>query len=290
MKKTSSVPFMNSFSVSIPGFNLVGKAWGSPALPPMLALHGWLDNANSFDLLAPFLKKHFYLLAIDLPGHGCSSHLPLGCQYHFTDAIFIILELIKALKLKQVHLLGHSMGACLASLVAGVSPEKILSMILIEGLGPFSQPEESCRDQLAQYAQYLLKYPSSSEKSYSSINLAAQARAKRGYLSLKHAKLLCQRGTYEREGMVYWRHDKRLLNPTPLRMTEGQILSCLNNITAKSCLFWAENSSVFNEYDMDTRVRAVKNLTIYHIKGGHHLHMEEPGRIAQCLAEFYQLR
>ncbi|KTD23865.1 lipase A [Legionella lansingensis] len=279
---------MTSFTVSIPGFTIAGKAWGKPDCAPMLALHGWLDNANSFDLLAPYLADKFYLLAIDLPGHGYSSHLPEGCHYHFTDGIFTILEIINALKLKQVHLLGHSMGACLASLVAGVAPEKILSMALIEGLGPFSKPEETCRNQLAQYSQHLFKAQSKSAKPYPSITSAAQARAKRGYLSLQHAEILCQRGTHEQHGRIYWRHDKRLLTPTSMRMTEGQILSCLRNITAKSCLIWAENTSVFDGYDMNTRIKAVANLKTHYLKGGHHLHMEEPGAVAQCLAEFYE--
>ncbi|KTC78123.1 alpha/beta fold hydrolase [Legionella brunensis] len=278
---------MKTFNVAIPGFTIAGKAFGNPNRPPMLALHGWLDNANSFDLLAPYLEKQFYLLAIDLPGHGHSSHLPEGCYYHFTDGIFSILEVMKALQLKQVHLLGHSMGACLASLIAGVAPEKILSMILIEGLGPFSKPEEACCEQLAQYLQHT-SIKEKEAKPYSSMHLAAQARAKRGYLSLEHAEILCQRGTLEQNNAVYWRHDRRLLTPTPLRMTEGQILSCLRGITAKSCLIWAKDSSVFNEYDIKTRCNAVANLKVYQLPGGHHLHMEYPEALARCLTEFYE--
>lgn len=279
---------MNTFSVSIPGFTIAGKAWGNPNQPPLLALHGWLDNANSFDLLAPYLEKQFYILAIDLPGHGHSSHLPSGCHYHFMDGIFTTLQIIKALGYKQIHLLGHSMGACLASLIAGVAPDQILSMALIEGLGPFSYPEETCQKQLTQYMHQVVMSEHKKAKPYSSMNLAAQARTKRGYLSLEHAQILCQRGVREEQNSFYWRHDRRLLYPTPLRMTEGQILSCLKNITAKSCLIWAENSFVFQEYDMKTRVNAVSNLLIYQIKGEHHVHMEQPGAVAQCLAEFYQ--
>lgn len=275
---------MKTFSISIPGFTIAGKAFGNPELPPMLALHGWLDNANSFDLLAPLLSKHFYILAIDLPGHGHSSHLPEGCHYHFTDGIFIVIEIIKALKLKQVHLLGHSMGACLASLIAGVAPENVLSMALIEGLGPFSKPEETCRKQLSHYLQHPMPKEA---KPYASLALAAEARAKRGYLSLEHAEILCQRGTHEHHGAIYWRHDRRLLTPTPMRMTEEQILSCLRNITTKSCLIWAQDSLIFNDYDMNTRINSVVNLKTHQIAGGHHIHMEKPDLIAQYLAEFY---
>ena len=38
------------------GLRLAGLAWGDPASPPVLCLHGWLDNAASFDALAPLLQ------------------------------------------------------------------------------------------------------------------------------------------------------------------------------------------------------------------------------------------
>jgi pimeloyl-ACP methyl ester carboxylesterase len=115
---------MKAIQLQIPGFTIACKAWGNPEDQPIIALHGWLDNANSFDEIAKRLQDKYYIIAVDLPGHGHSSHLPAGCIYHFTDGIFIVLEILNALKLKKVHLLGHSMGACLGSLIAGVAPER----------------------------------------------------------------------------------------------------------------------------------------------------------------------
>lgn len=280
---------MKAFTVNIPGFTIAVKAWGNPELPPMLALHGWLDNANSFDLLAPYLETQFYLLAVDLPGHGHSSHLPEGCHYHFSDGIFTCLQIIQALGFQQIHLLGHSMGACLASLIAGVAPEQIFSLILIEGLGPFSQPEQTCRKQLAQYLHHAIKEENKEAKPYKSLDLAAQARAKRGYLSLEYAQIICQRGVIRKNESFYWRHDRRLLNPTPLYMTEGQVLSCLQSITARSCLILADNGFVFKDFDMQERIEAVRGLQVDQMTGGHHIHMEQPDAIAQRLAEFYKI-
>ncbi|WP_043873750.1 alpha/beta fold hydrolase [Legionella massiliensis] len=279
---------MDSTTLTIPGFTIGYKTWGNPALPPMLALHGWLDNANSFDLLAPYLEKQFYFIAIDFPGHGYSSHLSEGCYYHFSDGIFNILQVIKALGLGQIHLLGHSMGACLASLIAGVVPEQILSMALIEGLGPFSNPDFSCRDQLSRYSQLISKEANKSAKPYQSLEQAALARAKRGYLSKELAAILAQRGLEEKEEQFYWRHDRRLLLTSPLTMTEGQVLSCLKGIRAKSCLIWASQGFGFDSNIMSERVKTVNDLQIYHLEGGHHIHMEQPGAVAQCLAQFYQ--
>lgn len=64
-------------------FYLIGKWWGSRSVQPIIAVHGWQDNAGSFDKLAPLLcEEGFSIYAIDLPGHGHSSHLPPGCTYY----------------------------------------------------------------------------------------------------------------------------------------------------------------------------------------------------------------
>ena len=57
---------------------LRGLRWGSTGDAPILALHGWLDNAASFVRLAPLLADAD-VVAIDLPGHGYSDHSPPGC-------------------------------------------------------------------------------------------------------------------------------------------------------------------------------------------------------------------
>lgn len=53
----------------------------------MLGLHGWMDNAGTFDRLAPLLSPSIYFVAVELPGHGLSSHLPAGVPYHFVVSL-----------------------------------------------------------------------------------------------------------------------------------------------------------------------------------------------------------
>ena len=44
--------------------------------PPVLLVHGWLDNCYSFVPLLTQLPLDKRYIAIDLPGHGHSSHKP----------------------------------------------------------------------------------------------------------------------------------------------------------------------------------------------------------------------
>ncbi len=278
---------MKVMELNISGLTIAYKAWGNPEHQPIIALHGWLDNANSFDYLANELQNNYYFIAIDLPGHGHSSHLPLSSNYHFIDAVFIVAQIINALKLKKVHLLGHSMGACLASLLAGITPERFLSVSLIEGLGPFSSPEDTACEQLSDYLNILTHKKVKTPKGYSQFDSAALARAIKGYVSLDIAKLLCERGIREENGIYYWRHDRRLLEPSPLRMTEKQVLSCLQKITARTFLLWASEGFAFDSALIQERIKVVHHLKIAHLDGGHHIHMEKPEVVSQLLAEFY---
>lgn len=273
--------------LSISGLTIACKIWGNPQHPPIIALHGWLDNANSFDYLAQYLQHDYYFVAVDLPGHGHSSHLPLSINYHFIDGIFIVIQIINALKFNKVHLLGHSMGACLGSLVAGVAPDRFFSLSLIEGLGPFSSPGETACKQLSKYSDFLTQKAIKKPKGYPQFDSAALARAIKGYVSIDIAKLLCERGVKEDNGVYYWRHDRRLLEPSPLRMTELQILSCLKNIKAKTCLIWASKGFSFDSELMQERIKTVHDLKIEHLDGGHHIHMEKPEVVSKLLAEFY---
>ncbi|WP_131781139.1 alpha/beta fold hydrolase [Legionella gresilensis] len=279
---------MDELKLNIPGFTIAARTWGNNELPPLLAIHGWLDNADSFELLAPYLAKDFYVIAIDLPGHGLSSHLYEGGYYHFIDGVFTLINIIDALHIKKIHLLGHSLGACLASILAGIAPTRISTVALIEGLGPLSRPEDTCREQLSSYLFKSIEKKHSKPKFYSSIELAAKARAARGFLSLELVRLLCARGLSESHGKFYWHHDRRLVYPSPLSLTEAQIISCLSGITSPTCLILTEHGSLFNEDDIQHRIAAVKNLKIMKVSGGHHLHMENPSVVAQHLDNFYR--
>jgi pimeloyl-ACP methyl ester carboxylesterase len=280
---------MNEIKINIPGFTIAGKTWGNPKKPVILALHGWLDNANSFVPVAPFLQEDYYFIAIDFPGHGYSSHLPEGCNYHFFDGIFIIINLINALKIDKVHLLGHSMGACISSLVGGVTPELFHSIFLIEALGPFSAPEETACTQLAAYAQLLQQYQHSEKsKGHAHIESMIYARASKGYVSEEIAKLLCERAVIEKNGRFHWRHDRRLLTKSPLRMTEEQILSCLRDINVPTYLLLSHGGFSFDPFIMEQRIKTVNNLEVKKLNGGHHIHMEEPEAVAQLLVDFIE--
>ena len=72
-------------------------------MQPVISLHGWQDNAGTFDNLALCLSSDVAILAIDLPGHGHSSHLPNGTFYYvFWDGLILLRRVVTHYKWDKV--------------------------------------------------------------------------------------------------------------------------------------------------------------------------------------------
>lgn len=263
------------------GLNLAGITWGDETNPPLLALHGWLDNAASFTPMANLLSKKYYVVALDLPGHGLSDHLPASCHYHFIDTVNIGLQATQALGWKTFSLLGHSMGAGIASLMAGTFPKKIAQLMLIEGLGPLTDECHNAAKRLETYLRYQQR--SSLVRGYSSLQQAIDKRVKNNDLSLPAATLLVKRAIIEQQGQFIWRHDQRLLFPSATRLSEAQVHSFLQRITAPSLLILGSGGLAFPETLLKQRMQCIPTLTTHTLEGNHHLHMENPKVGEYCI-------
>jgi pimeloyl-ACP methyl ester carboxylesterase len=106
------------------GLEIAGVSHGDPASPlKVLALHGWMDNAATHHYTAPAaVAAGFHVVAIDLPGHGLSSHRGLADGYGAGSYALAVMEVVEALAhmphaagggsaWRCVTLLAHSMGA-----------------------------------------------------------------------------------------------------------------------------------------------------------------------------------
>src|SRR5690606_24141760 len=63
------------------GLTLAGREWGREDGLPVLALHGWLDNAGRFDLLAPLLRG-CRVVALEAAGQGASDFRSADSGYN----------------------------------------------------------------------------------------------------------------------------------------------------------------------------------------------------------------
>jgi pimeloyl-ACP methyl ester carboxylesterase len=273
--------------IELPHGAMTALAWGDPSSPPLLALHGWLDNAGSFARVAPLLADRYRLIALELPGHGGSDHLPPGASYHYLDYVRAVLRAVDALGLGRFTLLGHSLGAGVASLFAAARPDRIERLLLIEGLGPLgddgSHTLQRFRDAFAP------SKPTKPLRLFRSVEQAVAARSVVSGLPAELAQPIVERGLIEAEGGWRWRSDPRLTRPSPTRLAETQVRALLLGIVAPTALLLAEAATPYLPSDlMQARAACVANIAVSHLHGGHHLHLEQPAAVDAWVRTFTQ--
>ena len=267
---------------------LSAKCWGNPEGMPVLAFHGWLDNAATFDHLAPYLKE-FRLVSLDLPGHGLSEHRSSGSSYHFSDIIVDVLEVLHVLGWQRFSLLGHSMGAGVASYLAGTIPEKISSVILIEGLGSLAQKAEKMPEILRESAEQWQQLADKKLPLYPDVETAVKVRHHVGGIEESSVRTLVARGLQPVDGGFTWRSDPRLKIKSRHYLTEEQACAFLQQITAPVLLIEAENAKQDQWKELLLkRIPYIKNLQHRKISGDHHLHLDNPEEVAAVIREFLQ--
>lgn len=274
------MPVPTEQTIALAHLELRAQVWGDPAAPPLLALHGWLDNAGSFALLAPLLATTHRVMALELPGHGHSDHPAAGSSYHYVDHVQAVLEAADALQLTRYTLLGHSLGAGIASLVASAAPERIERLLLIEGLGPLGDDGSATlpRFRAALAPRSVNRRPL---RVFHSIEQAISARCLASGMPAGQARPIVERGLIETEGGWRWRSDPRLTQPSAVRLAETQVHELLRGIEAPTALLLSRPATPYlPSAPMQARAECVANITVRHMDGGHHLHLEHPDAVA----------
>lgn len=278
---------MHDFIVQTPLGAVAGLRNGREGAPRVLALHGWLDNAASFVPLAPYLDD-VDLVAIDLPGHGRSAHLPPGADYSFAGALHSVLDAADALGWDTFALLGHSMGAGIGSLIAAGCPQRIERGVFIEALGALAEVPERTVKRMREAVAATRALPGKRLRVFPDVGPAIRARMQANELSEPVARLLVERGVVEAEGGYVWSSDPRLTLPTMTRMTESQIRDLVQGIECPARAIFADPAQPYLPDALRReRVALMPQGELIVLPGGHHLHMEQPQDVAAAIGDFF---
>jgi pimeloyl-ACP methyl ester carboxylesterase len=109
---------------------LINFAMGEVSGPPLLLLHGITENWQTFSLLIPHLAGRWQIFAIDLRGHGKSGRV--ANRYRVMDYAQDIICFVEKQIGQPAVILGHSLGALVASYVAAHQPKLVKAVILVE--------------------------------------------------------------------------------------------------------------------------------------------------------------
>lgn len=274
--------------VDIPLGRIAGLRAGSEGAIPVLALHGWLDNAASFVPLAPHLDG-IDLVAVDLPGHGRSAHLAVGSDYSFYGSANVVLDIADALGWERFALLGHSMGAGIGSLVAAASPQRVRRFVAIEALGALAEAPERTAIRMREAVAAARALPRKSLRVFPLLEPAIRARMQANALSEPVARLLVERGVRAVEGGFVWSSDPRLTLPSFTRLTEAQVADLIAGIECPVRLIHADPAQPYLPDPVRrAHAAALRDGELIVIRGGHHLHMEQPAEVAAAIGDFFE--
>ncbi|MCQ4261292.1 alpha/beta hydrolase [Stutzerimonas stutzeri] len=259
--------------LSLPHLEVAAHLYGPEDGKPVIALHGWLDNAASFSRLAPRLQG-LRIVALDLPGHGHSEHRPAGVGYNIWDYAHDVLQVAEQFGWQRFSLLGHSMGAIVSVLLAGALPKRVERLALIDGVIPYTGEADSAPQKLGAALKALLSVDDKRKPVYAAFDQAVEARMNGvGAVSREAAERLAQRGLMPVPGGYTWRTDSRLMLPSSMRLTRAHARAFLAQIACPASLVLAEQG-LLTQPELLELTNSLP-FEVRHLPGGHHLHLDD---------------
>jgi pimeloyl-ACP methyl ester carboxylesterase len=272
--------------LDVGGVTLAAKRWRNGDTP-VIALHGWLDNAASFDRLAPLLENAD-VVALDLAGHGHSYHRTLQSAYNIWDDLPDILRAADQLGWQQFHLVGHSRGAIISAILTATMPERVLSSSLLDGFRP---DPVAVADTFKQLTKFLHDHASAEIKlptRYDTFERALQVRTRVSGMREDSAAVIVERGL-KREGDEWlWRTDPRLQLASAIKLSAEQIQLMESIISQRPCKLWLAESGMARWIHKRVPLESIP-ISLRVLEGSHHFHMEEQAEIlAREIIEFWR--
>ncbi len=282
-------PQLESTILTVDGLNIAGIRQRDPAAktaPRMLCIHGWLDNANSFVPMMPYLPA-FDLVSIDLSGHGYSDPLPQGYSLH--ELCYQLTRIIEALGWSDCHLVGHSLGGSIATMLSVANPDIVQSLTLIDCSGPLSEEADQLPERMQRALQDRLHPQRFDSRPFSSKEDAVKARLKATKMHTASARLIIDRQLNGTDDDGYrWRFDPRWRYASTQYQTQAQVHAVLKAVTCKTLTIIANDGFLVNRADTHDRLACLQTHQSIRLPGHHHLHMDTPEPVAAAINRFLE--
>jgi pimeloyl-ACP methyl ester carboxylesterase len=276
-------------SVRVRGLEIHLTWWGEPSDDPLVLLHGFMDAGRSWQFLVDCLSESWTCVAPDWRGFGQSARSQGG--YWFAD-YFADLEAMLDVLVPQraARVVGHSMGGNVASMYAGIRPQRLAWLANLEGIGlPRNRPELA----VERYGRWLdqVRGPPISRR-YSSVEQLGQILAGRnGRLGLERARFIARAWTRPDDQGFELASDPLhlLVNPTLYRREDAE--SCWRAVPIPVLLLFGELSDYRERLGSDGSDASLhevfRDLRVATVPGvGHMMQHENPAAVARHIVEF----
>jgi pimeloyl-ACP methyl ester carboxylesterase len=279
-------------TINVRGLNYSIRHWGSSDVPALFFLHGWMDSSATFQFVVDALKNSWHIIAPDWRGYGASEWLSRPYWFHeyYADFEYLLQHYSKE---QPARVVGHSMGANIASMYAGVRPERIAQLVMLDFVG--LKPEINTDASVAmgnwlaaiQEQPKLRTYPDHE-------SLARRLMAINPRLDEKKASFLSR--TTSRilpDGQIEMACDPwhKVPSPTPYRAEDAK--ATWRKIEAPVLMLIADQGYVDQRFSNDpdeyrSRIESFSNVQVVTISdSGHNVQHDQPEQIASALEEFF---
>ncbi|XP_005189163.1 probable serine hydrolase [Musca domestica] len=286
------------------GGYIAGCWYGNRQERPLLALHGWQDNAGSFALLAPILSRYVPVLAIDFPGHGKSSHNPPGILYHSLDYVRAIRAIMLYFKWPKISLMGHSMGAAVSFHFSSLFPHLVDLLISIDILHTRYHPLSGqiyffrySMDKFLAETERKLKGDNQKKPLYTFEQLQELLyEASEKSIDIDKTKYILERNTTwnSEKNMFCFSRDGSIKLLQEYNTDPGLCMAMSKNLTQINWLVIKGGDS-YHIDEQATVTKAIKQWHeqnnpnfVFHVLPGltHHCHLNNPNEVAECILPF----
>ncbi|MEX3932651.1 alpha/beta fold hydrolase [Paraburkholderia phymatum] len=290
-------PSVSEF-VTVRGVRLHVRRWGNPDAPMLFMLHGWMDVAASFQFVVDALAGDWQVIAPDARGFGLSDW-PVagkgGGHYWFQEYLADLDALLDHYApTGEVNLVGHSMGANVVCLYAGVRPERVRRVVDLEGFGLAPSKASQLPRRLATWLDELREPPSL--RPYATLDdVAARLIKTNARLAPQRARFLAQHWSKpDGKGGYVLLADPAHKIRGPLLYRLDEVMAVWANVRAKVLHVEATASPTLpvlaGDIPLDefkARFRAFADWREAFVDdAGHMVHHDQPERVAALIEGF----
>jgi pimeloyl-ACP methyl ester carboxylesterase len=266
--------------------------WGNPENPLVVMLHGWGDCGRSFQFVVDEMRDDWFIVAPDWRGFGQTRYR--AHSYWFPDYVADLDALLEAYQADTpVRLLGHSMGANVAGLYAGIFPERVSAFVNVEGFGLSDSDPAGAPAHYRRWIEQGRDMPA--YKTYADFAALAQRILHRSP-AMEHDKAMFIAQCWARRnsvGIVELRADPAHKMPSAIQYRRAEARACWSQV-ACPVLLVAGSDTAFTEAAQAWLAEAnaphdypqARSLAVP--GAGHMVHFEQPARLAAAMQDFFR--